>query len=120
MSRPFTATIDSEFGDSFFDVSKTQRRLIRVTTKTYQTTGTYIFIKLFKKGSDEEIYIDQRITLTASEFQELINNVENINTGPKKADKKESGSTKRCDTSPKQSGKFIKLSDSNKTQFDDE
>ena len=104
MSRPFTATIDSEFGVCFLDVSKTQRRLIRVTTKTYQTTGTYIFIKLFKKGSDEEYYIDQRITLTVPEFQELINNVENINMGAKKEDQKESATTKRSDTTPKKVG----------------
>ena len=87
MSRPFTATIDSDFGDCFLDVSKTQRRLIRVTTKTYQTTGTYIFLKLFKKGADEEYYIDQRITLTVPEFQQLINNVENISMGPTKESK---------------------------------
>ena len=104
MRWPFTATIDSEFGDSFLDVSKTQRRILRVTTKTYQTTGTNICIKLFKKGSDEEYYIDQRISLTVPEFQELINKVENINMGPKKEDQKERGRKKRCETTLKQSG----------------
>ena len=82
MSGRFISTTDQEFGDSFLDISKTDRRLIRVTTKTYEATGTYIFLKLFKMGSDGEFHIDQRITLTAPEFQALINNSENINMGP--------------------------------------
>ena len=40
--------------------------------------------------------------------------------GAKKEAQKESATTKRSDTTPKKSGKFIKLSDSNKTQFEDE
>ena len=82
MSRPFTSSIDKDFGDSFIDVSKTERRLLRVTTKTYESTVTNNFLKLFKKGADAEFYIDQRVTLTVLVFQELINNVENINIGP--------------------------------------
>lgn len=89
MSRPFTSAGDKEFGDSFIDISETHRRLVRVTTKTYPSTGTYIFLKLFKKGSDNEFYLDQRVTLSVSEFQELVNNVENISLGPQ-PEKKES------------------------------
>lgn len=101
MSRPFNATTDEEYGDSFLDTSKSDRRLIRVTTKTYQTTGTYITIKLFKKGSDDDFYIDQRITLTVQEFQEVVNNVENISMGPTAEIKKEvlAGTLKRPDKS---------------------
>ena len=80
MSRPFTS-VDKDFGDSFIDISKTERRFIRVTTKTYEGTGTHHFLKLFKKGADGEFYIDQRVTLTVPEFQELIN-VGKINMGP--------------------------------------
>ena len=46
---PFTAERDAEFGDAHFDVSKSEKRLIRATVKTYDKTGTYIFLKLFKK-----------------------------------------------------------------------
>ena len=81
-SRPFTSSIDKDFGDKFIDISNTERRFLRVTTKTYESTGTYFFLKLFKNGADGEFYIDQLVTLTVSEFQELINNVENINMGP--------------------------------------
>ena len=44
-------------------------------------TASYISLKLFKKGSDDDFYIDERITLTVQEFQEIINNVENISMG---------------------------------------
>ena len=81
MSRPFTSSNDKDFGDSFIDISKTERRILRVTTKTYGSTGTCLFLKIFKKGADGEFYIDQRVTLTVPEFQELINNVENKNMG---------------------------------------
>ena len=82
MSGRFTFTTDQEFGDSFLDISNTERRLIRVTTQTYEATGTYIFLKLFKMGSDGEFHIDQRIILNATEFQALINKSEIINMGP--------------------------------------
>ena len=89
MSRPFTSSIDKDFGDSFIAISKTERRLSRVTTKTYERTGTYLFLKLFKKGADGEFYINQRVTLTVPQFQELINNVENINGGPQPGKREE-------------------------------
>ena len=89
MSRPFTSSIDKDIGDNFVDISKTERRILEVTTKTYESTGTYLFLKLFKKGTDAEFYIDQRVTLTVTEFQELINNVENINRGPQPGKREE-------------------------------
>ena len=97
MSRPFTSSIDKDFGDSSIDISKTERRLLRVTTKTYERTGTYLFLKLLKKGADGEFSIDQRVTLTVPEFQELTNNVENINMGPQLGKREEatSGALKR-------------------------
>ena len=54
---------------------------MKVTTKTYESTGFYLFLKLFKKGADGECYIDQRATLTVPEFQVPINNVGKINMG---------------------------------------
>lgn len=96
MTSRFTSTADREFGDSYIDISKTEKRLIRATTKTYESTGTYIFLKMFKKGSDGEFHMDQRITLTVKEFQALIDNSENINLWPQPAEAEaESGSLKR-------------------------
>ena len=86
MNRPLSATTNEDFGDSYIDISRTERRLIRVTNKTYPNTGTYLFRKLFRKGIDDEYYLDQRLTLTASEFYYLINNKDIIGMqpGPKK------------------------------------
>ena len=67
---PFTAEIDAEFGDAHFDVSKNEKRLIRVTLKTYERTGIYIFLKLFQKG-EHDYELQQRITLTLEEFEKL-------------------------------------------------
>ena len=49
LTMPFTSTKDTEYGDSYFNVSKTDKRLIRATLKIYEKTGTYVFLKLFKK-----------------------------------------------------------------------
>ena len=69
---PFSATKDSEFGDSFYDISKTEKRLIRATLKTYEKTGTYVFLKLFKKVDDDDYEFQQRLSLTTEEFDKLI------------------------------------------------
>ena len=45
-TMPFISTKDTEFGD----FSKTDKRLIRATLKPYEKTGTYVFLKLLKKG----------------------------------------------------------------------
>ena len=68
---PFSATKDSEFGDSYYDISKTEKRLIRATLKTYEKTGTYLFLKLFKKV-DDDYEFQQRLSLTTEEFDKLI------------------------------------------------
>ena len=68
---PFSATKDSEFGDSYYDISKTEKRLIRATLKTYEKTGTYVFLKLFKKV-DDDYEFRQRLSLTTEEFDKLI------------------------------------------------
>ena len=42
-----TATVDKEFGDWHFDISESSKRLVRATLKTYERTGTYVFLKFF-------------------------------------------------------------------------
>ena len=54
----FNADTDSKFGDSFIDISKTEKRLVRATLKRYEANGTYVFLKVFKK-SDTEYKIHQ-------------------------------------------------------------
>ena len=75
---------DQEFGDAFVDVATSEKRLIRVTTNTYQSPGgTYITIKLFKRRDDRDNFcMQQRVALTVKEFQLLMANTENIRLGP--------------------------------------
>ena len=87
---PFTSSKDTEYGDCYFDVSKTDKRLIRATLKTYEKTGTYVFLKLFKKAADEYEF-EQRISLTLQEFGSLVNTAEKI---------LEEKSAKDCSTKP--------------------
>ena len=65
---PFSATKESEFGDSYYDISKTGKCLIRAS---YEKTGTYVFLKLFKKVEDDYEF-QQRLSLTTEEFHKLI------------------------------------------------
>ena len=65
---PFTAEKDTEFGDVHFVVSKSEKLLIRSKIKSYENTGNYVFLNLFKK--DEHDYeFQQRITLTIADFE---------------------------------------------------
>ena len=79
-----TSSKDRKFGDTHCDVASSEKRLVRVTTNTYKTSGiTYINIKLFTKKEDKDEYrLQQRVGLTVKEFQEMIANVENINMRP--------------------------------------
>ena len=75
---------DQEFGDALVDVATSEKRLVRVTTNTYQSSGgTYITIKMFKRRDDRDnFYMQQRVALTVKEFQLLMANTENIRLGP--------------------------------------
>ena len=66
-----TSTKDTEFGDCYFDISKTDERLIRATVKTYERTGNYVFLKLLKKA-ESDYEFQQRVSLTVQEFENLI------------------------------------------------
>ena len=73
----FTSTKDTEFGDCSFDIFKTDKRLIRATLKTYEKTGTYVFLKLFKKATDD-YDIEQRTSLTLGEFERLVSSASKL------------------------------------------
>lgn len=74
----FTAETDAKFSEKFIDISKTEKRLVRVASKHYERTGNYIFLKVFKKNQTGEFTVCQRLTLTAEEFDKLASNAEQI------------------------------------------
>ena len=78
---PFTAGKDSESADLYFDISKTDKRLVRATVKTYEKTGSYVFLKLFKKqeATAEDYIFEQRLGLTIEEFQKLVKKAQKSN-----------------------------------------
>ena len=61
----------TELWDCYFDISKTDKRLIRATEKTYERTGNYVFLKLLKKA-ESEYEFQQSVSLTVQEFENLI------------------------------------------------
>ena len=68
---PFTASKAKEYGDCFFHISKTEKKLIRATLKTYENTKSCVFLKLFKR-KDNEYESEQRISHTTEEFVKLM------------------------------------------------
>ena len=68
-----TVTADKQFGDCNFDISENSKRLVRATLKTYGQIGTYVFLKVFKKATeDAEFEFVQRLYLTNEEFLSLL------------------------------------------------
>ena len=43
-----SAASEQEFGDAYLYIKKSEKRLVRVSVKTYDSTGIYITIKLLK------------------------------------------------------------------------
>ena len=73
----FTSNKDTEFGDCFFDISKTDKRLIGAALKTSERTGTYVFLKLLEKATDDYKF-EQRLSLTLGEFEDLVSSARKI------------------------------------------
>ena len=68
----FTLAKVEAFGDYPVDISQKSNRQIRATVKTYEKTGVYIFVKLFKKKTNGEFTLWQKICFTQEEFEKLL------------------------------------------------
>ena len=68
---------DTVFGDCYFDITKTDKSLIRATLKIHERTGIYVFLKLFKKTTDDYKF-EQRISLILGEFGNLVSSASKI------------------------------------------
>ena len=80
MEQPETLKKDIEFCDQFIDISETAKRIVRVSTTTYETSGTYVAIKLFRmnKQSNDDYKFSQRVILSLSEFDRLVEHIHRI------------------------------------------
>ena len=64
--------LDADYCDSHFELSSGEKRHVRISTKTYEQSGTYISLKLFKRENGESQFtFSQRITLSLDEFNKL-------------------------------------------------
>ena len=69
---------DTDFYDDFQDISSGEKRIVRVGTKIFDKTGTYITVKLYKKNKDGVFKCYQTVTLTTREFDSLADNYTKI------------------------------------------
>ena len=53
--------------DFYHEISCSSKQIVVASVKKYETTGTYVTLRLFKKDS-EEFRFNQRITLLTAEF----------------------------------------------------
>ena len=83
---------DTDFYDDFQDISSGEKRIVRVGTKSFDKTGTYITVKLYKKNEDGVFKCYQAVTLTTREFDCLADNYSKI----KKLVKKQTGEKTSC------------------------
>ena len=67
MTEKFSFHDNSDF---YHEISCSSKRIVVASVKTYALTGTYITLRLFKKDY-EEFRFNQRITLSAAQFDLL-------------------------------------------------
>ena len=67
------ASADKKFSDCHFDISENSKRLMPATLKTYDQTGRYLFLKVFKKTTeDAEFQCEQRLSSTSEKFSKIL------------------------------------------------
>ena len=100
------------FYDDFQDVSLGEKRIVRVGTKTFDKTSTYITVKLYKKNEDGVFKCYQAVTLTTREFDCLADNYSKITKLVKKqTGEKTSYSSSSSSSSPSSSSSCSAVND---------
>ena len=70
---------DAEYRDFHLDFLVSEKRLVRVAVKTYNSTGTYLSLKSFKRESElVDWEFNQKITMSAREFNLICQNLEKL------------------------------------------
>ena len=78
---------DTDFYDDLQDISSGETRIVRVGTKNFDKTGTFITVKLYKKNEDGVFKCYQAMTLKTKDSDCLADNYSKI----KKLVKKQTG-----------------------------
>ena len=74
----YTLESDTNFFDDFRDISSGEKRIVRVGTKIFEKTGTYITLKLYEKTDKEMFKMYQAVTLTTKKFDCLADNYSKV------------------------------------------
>ena len=79
--RDATPEQDALFGEYYIDILKDENRWVRVTGKVFETTGQYIYIKLFK-ANNGIFQMKQVTSLTLIEWFALIDRAYTLGQNP--------------------------------------
>ena len=69
---------DCAYSDYSLSICESEKRTVRAYVKTYDNTGTYVFLTLYKRNEVDDMCFSQRISLSLSEFQKLSSKIEKI------------------------------------------
>ena len=68
-----------DYLDFYHDIAHSEKRYVVACVKTYDNTGTYISLKLFKKeNADNEFRFNQNLTLSMQELEQVGENIDAI------------------------------------------
>ena len=68
-----------DYFDFYHDIARSEKRYVVACVKTYDSTGTYISLKLFKKeNGDDEFRFNQKLTLSMQELEQVGENIDAI------------------------------------------
>ena len=75
-----TSAIEKDCAYSYYSLSicESVKRTLRAYVKTYDNTGTYVFLTLYKRNEVGDMSFSQRISLSLSEFQKISSKIEKI------------------------------------------
>ena len=63
-----------DYFDFYHDIARSEKRYVVACVKTYDNTGTYRSLKLFKKeNGDNEFRFNQKLTLSMQELEQVEN-----------------------------------------------
>ena len=65
-----------DYFDFYHDIARSEKRYVVACVKTYDNTGTYISLKLFKK--ENEFRFNQKLTLSMQELEQVGENIDAI------------------------------------------
>ena len=69
---------DCAYSDYFLSICESDKRTVRAYVKTYDNTGTYVFLTLYKRNELGDMSFSQRVFLSLSEIQKLSSKIDKI------------------------------------------